>query len=78
MATTARAKKRGTAAKRTKSAAPKSKLTPEVKAVIRNALFAGKGMGDCHIMLRETKGIWIPELVPVFKKLDKMLGLPRR
>ena len=55
-----------------------SKLTPRVKAEIRKTLTASKGYEACHTMLYETKGIWIPALVPVFKKLDKMLGMPKR
>ena len=80
MATSGKARRRGTTTERAMAAFPKtkSKLTPEVRSVIKRALFAGKGMEACHTWLRETKGIWIPELVPVFKKLDRMLGLPRR
>lgn len=28
----------------------------------------------CHKKMREETGVWIPELVPVFEKLDKMRG----
>lgn len=40
-------------------------------------LFAGMGRGSftrCHKRMRVEQGIWIPELVPVFAKLDAMLG----
>ncbi|MBB4425111.1 hypothetical protein GGD66_003668 [Bradyrhizobium sp. CIR48] len=55
-----------------------SKLTPEVQTEIRKMLGTLKGYEACHTWLYETKGIWIPELVPVFKKLDKMLEISKR
>ena len=29
---------------------------------------------ECHKRMREETGIWIPELVPVFEKLDTIRG----
>ena len=29
----------------------------------------------CHECVREETGVWIPELVPVFEKLDTMRGV---
>ena len=43
---------------------------------VDNALQLIKGGGSfmcCHVHCYTTTGIWIPELVPVFKKLDAML-----
>ena len=30
--------------------------------------------GDCHTAIFEKTGVFIPELVPVFEKLDAMLA----
>lgn len=30
----------------------------------------------CHKKMREETGLWIPELAPVFEKLDRMRGNP--
>lgn len=54
------------------------KLPAEVATRIRRDLFSGKGMDACHRKIRAETGIWIPELEPVFKKLDQILGLPKR
>ena len=35
---------------------------------VRTGTFSG-----CHVAFFEATGIWIPELVPVFQKLDAML-----
>lgn len=32
----------------------------------------GHTFAKCHKVMREKHGIWIPELVPVFEKLDAM------
>jgi hypothetical protein len=53
------------------------KLPPEVAKMVRRDALNGKGFEACHKVIREQSGIWIPELNPIFKKLDKMLGLPR-
>jgi hypothetical protein len=29
--------------------------------------------GDCHTQIHKETGVWIPELVPVFERLDAML-----
>ena len=35
----------------------------------------GGTFSGCHTAFFEATGIWIPELVPVFKKLDAMMVL---
>ena len=56
----------------------KYKLPPEVAKLVKRDALNGKGFDACHKRIRAQSGVWIPELVPIFKKLDKMLGLPRR
>ncbi|MBA3357005.1 MAG: hypothetical protein H0U18_13920 [Pyrinomonadaceae bacterium] len=53
------------------------KLPPEVAKMVKKDALNGKGFEACHKVIRAQSGIWIPELNPIFKKLDKMLGLPR-
>lgn len=54
------------------------KLPPAVRKLLRDDVLNGKGFDACHRRIRKDTGLWIPELVPVFKKLDKLLGLPKR
>lgn len=54
------------------------KLPRAVSSRIKRDLLSGKGMDACHRRIRAETGIWIPELVPIFKKLDRVLGLPKR
>lgn len=45
-----------------------------------SGLFSGMNCGSftrCHKRMRAEQGIWIPELVPVFAKLDAMLASDR-
>jgi hypothetical protein len=56
----------------------KYKLPREVKKLLNRDALNGKGFDACHRRIRKETGIWIPELGPVFKKLDKLLGLPKR
>jgi hypothetical protein len=44
----------------------------DIEAVL-NRLNGGTFM-DCHVRIREETGIWIPELVPIFQKLDAKLA----
>lgn len=37
--------------------------------------FNGGTYSACHVAFYEATGIWIPELVPVFAKLDAMSSL---
>lgn len=53
------------------------KLPPEVKRLLKKDMLNGKGFDACHRRIRAQTGIWIPELVSVFKQLDKLLGLPK-
>ena len=39
------------------------------------SMFNGGSFMECHQAIREATGIWIPELVPVFQKLDSMLAI---
>jgi len=52
------------------------KLPPEVARLVRKDVLNGKGFEACHKLIRKESGIWIPELDPIFKELDRMLGLP--
>jgi hypothetical protein len=36
---------------------------------------SGGAYSACHTAFFKATGIWIPELVPVFKKLDAMMAL---
>lgn len=53
------------------------KLPKEVAKMVKRDALNGKGFEACHKTIRAQSGVWIPELNPIFKKLDKMLGLPR-
>jgi hypothetical protein len=53
------------------------KMTPEIQAEIIQMLGMRKGYEACHTWLYQTKGIWIPELVPVLKKLDELFELSK-
>jgi hypothetical protein len=53
------------------------KLPPEVAKMVKRDALNGKGFEACHKTIRAQSGVWIPELNPIFKKLDRMLGLPR-
>jgi len=53
------------------------KLPPEVAKMVKRDALNGKGFEACHKKIRAQSGVWIPELNPIFKKLDRMLGLPR-
>ena len=53
------------------------KLPAAVKKLLRKDILNGKGYEGCHKKIRAETGIWIPELDPIFKKLDKLLGLPK-
>jgi hypothetical protein len=44
----------------------------QIDAVLKD-LNAGT-FGDCHTAIYEKTGVWVPELVPVFQKLDAMLA----
>ena len=48
-----------------------TKETPRVEAII-GSLNGGTFM-ECHTGVFAATGIWIPELVPVFQKLDALL-----
>lgn len=37
--------------------------------------FNGGSFMKCHQLIREQYGVWIPELVPVFQRLDAALAL---
>ena len=50
----------------------KHKLSPQIEAVL-GELQQGT-FGDCHTNIFEKTGVFIPELVPVFEKLDAMLA----
>jgi hypothetical protein len=47
------------------------RMSRNIEAVM-NQMNGGTFM-YCHTRLAETTGIWIPELVPVFRKLDAHL-----
>ncbi|MDO5975201.1 hypothetical protein [Flavivirga jejuensis] len=47
------------------------KDTPSVEK-LADSLNGGSFM-KCHVEFYESTGLWIPELVPVFKKLDAQL-----
>ncbi|RVN34502.1 hypothetical protein [Sinorhizobium meliloti] len=40
----------------------------DIYPMIRTGTYSG-----CHVAFFEATGIWIPELVPVFQKMDAML-----
>lgn len=50
----------------------KQKAKPEIEAILGH-LNGGTFM-ECHCLVAETLGIWVPELVPVFQKLDAALA----
>jgi hypothetical protein len=45
--------------------------TDEIKAVF--SLVRRGNFSACHVAFYKSTGIWIPELVPVFQKLDAMM-----
>ncbi len=47
------------------------KSAPDLQAVL-GLLNRGTFM-ECHCLVAETLGFWVPELVPVFQKLDESL-----
>lgn len=49
------------------------KNTHEVEAALKTIRGGGSFM-CCHTTWFAATGMWIPELVPVFKKLDAMLA----
>ena len=53
------------------------KLPLAVAKMVKRDALNGKGFEACHKTIRAQSGVWIPELNPIFKKLDRMLGLPR-
>ena len=52
------------------------KLPPDVAKLVKRDALRGKGFEMCHRAIRAQSGVWIPELNPIFRKLDRMLGLP--
>lgn len=50
-----------------------TKSTAEVETALR-AIKGGGSFMCCHTAWYATTGMWIPELVPVFKKLDAELA----
>ncbi len=46
--------------------------TGEIEEVL-SKLNGGSFM-DCHVAIFEQTGVWIPELVPVFQRLDAALA----
>jgi hypothetical protein len=46
---------------------------PEIQAILGR--FNGGSFMCCHQRIFEATGIWIPELVPVFERLDASLAL---
>jgi hypothetical protein len=51
----------------------KEKLASHDVEKVLGLLNAGT-FGDCHTAIYKETGIWVPELVPVFQKLDAMLA----
>ena len=49
------------------------KQLPEIQAILGR--FNGGSFMCCHQRIYEATGIWIPELVPVFERLDASLAL---
>ena len=47
------------------------KETPAVEAIIGS--INGGSFMQCHTAFFAATGIWIPELVPIFQKLDAMI-----
>lgn len=53
-----------------------SRIVPaEVESLLGQ--FNGGSFMECHQRIRDQHGIWIPELVPVFQRLDAALILKR-
>lgn len=51
-----------------------SRIVPaEVESLLGQ--FNGGSFMKCHQAIREQYGIWIPELVPVFQRLDAALAI---
>jgi len=53
------------------------RLPTAVSRMVKKDALNGKGFEACHKVIRAQSGVWIPELNPIFRKLDKMLGLPK-
>ena len=56
----------------------KARKEPADFQAVLSKINGGRFM-ECHQLIFEATGVWIPELVPVFQKLDAMLiarGLP--
>jgi hypothetical protein len=51
----------------------KSAGSDEVQKMFRRV--TGGSYSGCHCIFFEATGIWIPELVPVFQKLDAIMAL---
>jgi hypothetical protein len=49
-----------------------TKGAPDIEAVL-GKLNGGSFM-ECHTAVFESTGVWIPELVPVFQRLDAALA----
>ncbi|MCA9708510.1 MAG: hypothetical protein KDK70_21855 [Myxococcales bacterium] len=47
--------------------------TKEGVALLRDC----RTFNECHIKVREETGLWIEELVPVFRKLDASIAMVR-
>jgi hypothetical protein len=47
------------------------KIPDEVQAVLSRV--NGGSLMECHKLLFAATGIWMPELVPIFQKMDALL-----
>lgn len=48
---------------------------PEVWRQLKVDAASGKTFSACHVAIFEKTGIWVEELVPIFKKLDANLAV---
>ncbi len=48
---------------------------PEVWNALKQDVASGKGFTACHKLIFEKTGLWVEELVPIFRKLDANLGM---
>jgi hypothetical protein len=48
---------------------------PEVWNALKADAISGKSFTACHCKIFEKTGIWVEELVPIFKKLDANLAV---
>ncbi|MBP4136705.1 hypothetical protein [Flavobacterium geliluteum] len=48
---------------------------PEVWTAIKLDAASGKGFSACHKLIFEKTGMWVEELVPIFRKLDANLNI---